>query len=733
MCNSQTRDIGIGSNSVVYHNTGTNTYMHNSDIFEKLYTKTELNKNIENCMKTYEEKFKREHKKKMISVGTQMFSKSRSLRDVSVQTLVELPILKCSIGIMARPKVRDVMIHCSPKKHAPSSSECNNSILSKTDNVGPTKKSIGTQYQNKTNSVGFQTSPSVSSIGVQNDLIQNNECSFNYVLNKIPKTDTVLATSEMNSDQPKPSKPTTANNSCNTDSIATNEQGVNTLSEITTKHSSSNTEQLHIRDIGCGKVATSRIANACIKDYCDLCRDAIKNLAKDFLKTETNSSSTRDASKIPRPKRLSSLSPVRKNLVYKDSCPASQDDKKEKSSLFEQNLLVPISLASIESQSSSTKNVNNGMKQKPIHQKQTNKADDLIVKEETRVKISWSRESSPGPSSSPTSTVQAVTEELALNNIKDEERKNLTAKSINKSPNNPTVKEERTEILESHSLSSQRNRHQGQTMFMDQIISQENRQKFLPSKEVQAALKVINDSLQKISSKSVDLKNATAVIQMEWFNISSTEMANPLVVEDYLDSFEEFSNALLKFVVNLMDTNGNTAMHYAVSHGNFDIVSVLLDSKVCNVNQMNNAGYTCVMLVSLAKLHNPAHQTVVQRMFQMADVNIRAKKHCQTALMLAVSHGNLDMVEMLLVAGADINIQDEDGSTALMCAAEHGRVDIVKLLLSQSDCDSLIQDVDGSTAFKIAWQAGHRDIGLLLYVHEQMLRSKIPSQPEQRT
>lgn len=67
-------------------------------------------------------------------------------------------------------------------------------------------------------------------------------------------------------------------------------------------------------------------------------------------------------------------------------------------------------------------------------------------------------------------------------------------------------------------------------------------------------------------------------------------------------------------------------MHYAVSHGNFDVVSILLDSKVCDVNQTNNAGYTCVMLVSLAKLKISAHHTVVQRLFQMSDVNIRAKK-----------------------------------------------------------------------------------------------------------
>lgn len=98
-------------------------------------------------------------------------------------------------------------------------------------------------------------------------------------------------------------------------------------------------------------------------------------------------------------------------------------------------------------------------------------------------------------------------------------------------------------------------------------------------------------------------------------------------------------------------------MHYSVSHGNFDIVSILLDSKVCNINNTNNAGYTCVMLVSLAKLEVDEHQMVVQRLFQMSDVNVRAKKHSQTALMLATSHGNYNMVRMLLDAGADINIQ----------------------------------------------------------------------------
>ena len=60
--------------------------------------------------------------------------------------------------------------------------------------------------------------------------------------------------------------------------------------------------------------------------------------------------------------------------------------------------------------------------------------------------------------------------------------------------------------------------------------------------------------------------------------------------------------------------------------------------------------------------------------------------------MLAVSHGKVDLAAMLLEAGADVNVQDDDGSTALMCASEHGHTDIVKLLLAQPDCDVSIAD-----------------------------------------
>ncbi|XP_015602478.2 KN motif and ankyrin repeat domain-containing protein 1 isoform X2 [Cephus cinctus] len=271
-------------------------------------------------------------------------------------------------------------------------------------------------------------------------------------------------------------------------------------------------------------------------------------------------------------------------------------------------------------------------------------------------------------------------------------------------------------------------KHELQESALFQPIQEKPRKKVEPSKEMRAAMKVLNDNLRKSPSRNIShqIKNATNVIQQEWFKISSTAEANPLDVEDYLDCFEESSGSLLEYIVNMTDSSGNTAMHYAVSHGNFDVVSILLDSKVCDINKANVAGYTAVMLAALADVRNSTHASVANRLFQLADVNVRAKLHGQTALMLAVSHGRKDMTQLLLDAGAAVNIQDEDGSTALMCAAEHGHTDIVRLLLAHPDCDPSIVDVDGSSALKIALEAGNRDIGVLLYAHEHVNRGTSP-------
>jgi len=254
-----------------------------------------------------------------------------------------------------------------------------------------------------------------------------------------------------------------------------------------------------------------------------------------------------------------------------------------------------------------------------------------------------------------------------------------------------------------------------------------NRKKLEPSKEMKGALKVLNDSLSRGTSRTnAQVTNAVNIIQQEWFKTSSTKQSNPLDVEDYLESIEEMSRELLDQVVNLADVNGNTALHYSVSHGNFDVVSILLDSKVANANILNKAGYTCSMLISLAVISNDSHRAIVKKLFSISDLNLRASQHGQTALMLAVSHGRLDMVQLLTEAGADLNIRDEDGSTALMCAAEHGHLEIVKVLMQHPDINISATDNDGLSALSVAMEAGHRDIGVLLYANMSFSRGTSP-------
>ncbi|XP_015795107.1 uncharacterized protein LOC107371513 [Tetranychus urticae] len=243
-----------------------------------------------------------------------------------------------------------------------------------------------------------------------------------------------------------------------------------------------------------------------------------------------------------------------------------------------------------------------------------------------------------------------------------------------------------------------------------------------PSKELRAALKVLNDSLLKpdLSNKPATAKSVQ-IIEKEWFSIAACKDSDPTMIEVYLDCFESFSAHLLNKIVNLTDSSGNTAMHYAISHSNFDVVSVLLDSKVCDVNKQNKAGYTAIMLVSTARVSNETQKEVIRRLFNLGDVNIRAKQNGQTALMLASSHGQFTTCKLLLEAGAALNVQDNDGSTALMCATEHGHIEIVKLLLSHPECDPNIADNDKATAMSIAMECGRKDIAVLLYASCNML------------
>lgn len=245
------------------------------------------------------------------------------------------------------------------------------------------------------------------------------------------------------------------------------------------------------------------------------------------------------------------------------------------------------------------------------------------------------------------------------------------------------------------------------------------KEKFELSSKMREACLILKNHLNDgaKTTKSKELLSSTHTVQLEWFRVSSAKTAQPSRVSNYLMAFSELSPALVRHVVNMTDGNGNTALHYSVSHSNFTIVALLLDTGVCNVDKQNKAGYTAVMLAALSAVKEEEDFLVVKKLFSLGNVNAKASQAGQTALMLAVSHGRQEMVRALLECGANVNIQDDEGSTALMCASEHGRAEIVSLLLEQPDCDIGIVDNDGSNALSIALEASHNDIAVLLYAH----------------
>ncbi|XP_039623021.1 KN motif and ankyrin repeat domain-containing protein 3 [Polypterus senegalus] len=260
----------------------------------------------------------------------------------------------------------------------------------------------------------------------------------------------------------------------------------------------------------------------------------------------------------------------------------------------------------------------------------------------------------------------------------------------------------------------------------------EVKEKFDLSKKMREACLILKNHLNDDSSvlKSKEVLASSHAIQQEWFRVSSAKSALPTRVSDYLMAFSEVSPALLRHVINMADSNGNTALHYSVSHSNFTVVGLLLDTGVCSVDHQNKAGYTAIMLAALAAVEAEEDMSIIRKLFSLGNVNARASQAGQTALMLAVSHGRQEMMQALLDCGANVNMQDDEGSTALMCASEHGRAEIVKLLLAQPGCDVSIADNDGSTALSIALEAAHNDIAMLLYAHMNYTKSQAAGTPK---
>jgi hypothetical protein len=81
--------------------------------------------------------------------------------------------------------------------------------------------------------------------------------------------------------------------------------------------------------------------------------------------------------------------------------------------------------------------------------------------------------------------------------------------------------------------------------------------------------------------------------------------------------------------------------------------------------------------------------------------------------MRAAAHDDVEMLHLLVDAGADPNAVNEFGSTALIKAAIHDRVNAATELI-RVGAQAGLRDADGLTAKDIAIKVGSKDVAAVL-------------------
>ena len=131
-------------------------------------------------------------------------------------------------------------------------------------------------------------------------------------------------------------------------------------------------------------------------------------------------------------------------------------------------------------------------------------------------------------------------------------------------------------------------------------------------------------------------------------------------------------------------------------------VAELLDADASLLNRMSPDGYHPLGLAAFFG----AAPTVRLLLERGADVSVTATNPMRVqALHAAVASRNIEIVRMLLDAGADPNATQQLGYTPLMGAASGGSAEMVDLLLSRGADPSAVSE-DGKTAASIAREHG---------------------------
>jgi len=148
----------------------------------------------------------------------------------------------------------------------------------------------------------------------------------------------------------------------------------------------------------------------------------------------------------------------------------------------------------------------------------------------------------------------------------------------------------------------------------------------------------------------------------------------------------------------LNEAQRNELLNLAARHGQVEVMGVLVEAGA-SPTATDKRGRTPLM--AAVQSHKP--EAIRFLIDNGADVNARDQLQGTALVRAAGSFGDLDSVQVLLSAGAEVNVQDKNGMTPLMWAARWGDAPRVEALV-EAGAKVAVRDNNGKSA--LDWARG---------------------------
>lgn len=155
-----------------------------------------------------------------------------------------------------------------------------------------------------------------------------------------------------------------------------------------------------------------------------------------------------------------------------------------------------------------------------------------------------------------------------------------------------------------------------------------------------------------------------------------TDEMHTALMEACMDGHLEVARILIEngAQVNMPPDSFESPLTLAACGGHVELANLLIDHRA-DLEERNDEGYTPLMEAA-----REGHEEMVALLlFHDADINAITEETQETALTLACCGGCYEVAKFLLEAGADAN--SGSASTPLMEAAQEGHLELVQLLL----------------------------------------------------